>query len=642
MKPFFFSRGVVALCVFLVPVWLGRGETNAPVPAETRVEAGTGAGPVFSEEDKDLQRAAARSLLANLRAELAAGQKVITLPPGDYRFDRGAGVLIQKAEDVEIEATGVTFWFGPDKGVVLDQCRNVKLRGLTIDADPLPWTQGVIESIDPKEKKMVIQLDAGYPALEGKQLTQPGRILFFDGESRRELPVFDDQATAFEALGERRYQITQFVSHRVFTNPLPGRPVRAGDRVAFFIMYGGGSNLHLRGCEGVTVEKVTNHAASSFAFHETKGKGGNQYLGCRLIRRPGTDRLMASRSDCFHSYLMEKGPRIEGCEFSHSGDDLMNIHGFFGIVVRAISPKEAILVSPFGEILGAGSRIRISDPETSTQPRDGIVQTAEPVSDPEVLAEVKALPSVLLEKKGLRIRDLAGCQLVRVGLEGEAGWQPHDVVSSPDRCGRGAVIRKNHLHDGHIRGVLLKSHDVLVEENRIERTGHGGIVVEPEFFWLEGPFAKNVRIVGNTLVRNGWASLDASGFGVSHAAIQVGVHFGKRMFPRTLGVGMVNEQIEISGNRIEEPAGYAIMLMNTRQATVADNRITAPFAAGEWPVFFNFSKLPQGAELLSEEQREALRAPQNAIFVHGCEEVTLRGNTVDQAPAFLPKTGLAK
>ena len=613
-----------------------------PPPPAGGGQGSSGSGPVFSDEDKDLQRAAARSLLVSLRQDLASGKKVITVPPGDYRLDRGAGVLIQQAEDVEIEATGATFWFGPGRGVVLEKCRRVKLRGLTIDADPLPWTQGVIETIDRQAKTIVFRIDAGYPVPVGKRLTQPGRILFFDGESRRELPVFDDQAEALEDLGERRLKVTRFATARVFNNPIPGRPVQLGDRVAFFIMYGGGANVELRGCEGVTLEKVTNHAASSFAFHETQGPGGNQYLECRLTRRPGTDRLMASRADCFHSYLMEKGPRIEGCEFSHSGDDLINIHGFFGLVVRAITPQEAIVVSPYGQILGAGSRVKICDPEASTQPRDVTVKSAEPVNDPELLAEVKALPAALLSKQGLRIRDLAGCQVARVVVEGEAGWQPYEIVSSPDRSGRGAIVRNNHLHDGHVRAVLLKSHDILVEENRIERTGHGGIVVEPEFFWLEGPFAKNIRIRGNTLVRNGWASMDQSGFGVSHAAIQVGCHFGKRMFPRTLGAGMVNEDIEITGNRIEEPAGYAIMVMNTRRGTVADNRITAPFAAGEQPAFFDFSRLPQGADLLSEEKRTALRSPREAIFVFGSEEITLRGNTVEQAPAFLPKPDAPK
>jgi len=45
---------------------------------------------------------------------------------------------------------------------------------------------------------------------------------------------------------------------------------------------------------------------------------------------------------------------------------------------------------------------------------------------------------------------------------------------------------------------------------------------------------------------------------------------------------------------------------------------------------------------LSEEQRTALRSPREAIFVFGSEEITLRGNTVEQAPAFLPKPDAPK
>lgn len=614
--------------------------TGMPVSADPPTAAGS--GPVFTDAEKEAQRKAATDLWSTLESKIASGEKSIVIPPGDYRFDQRKGVRFHRLEGVEIDATGATFWFGPGNGVLFEECRNSKLLGLTIDSDPLPWTQGVIEEIDPKAETMVIQIEPGYTVLEGDQLGKPCRAIFFDGQTRRELPVFDDQATLFESLGERRLKITKFASTRVFRSPVPGRPVQVGDLVALFIMYGGGANISLKDCEGMRLENITNHAASAFAYHETKGKGGNEYVGCKLIRRPGTNRLMASRADCFHSASMEKGPLIENCEFSHSGDDLINIHGFLGLILQDPSAKEMILASPYGAILRAGSKLLISDSVAAAPPREATVASIEPMDDPSLLAEAKALPQTLLEGVQLRVRDMSNVHVARVVLEEEVPLAKFDVVSCPDYGGRGAIVRKNHLHDGHIRGILLKSHDGLIEENRVERTGHGGIVLDPEFFWLEGPFCRSVRVQNNTLVENGRASFDLAGFGVSHAAIQVGVHFGKRMFPRTLVSSILNEDIQITGNRIERPAGYAIMVMNTRQATVADNRITAPFAAGEWPAFFNFSKLPQGAELLSEEQREALRAPRDAIFVHGCEEVTLRGNTVDQAPAFLPKTGLAK
>lgn len=602
-------------------------EPNASLPQAADSD---GVGPVFTDAEKAEQRAAAARLLSSLAQATASGTKSFVVPPGNYRFDQGRGFSLVRLADMDIEAVGATFWFGPSLGVELQGCRNVRLRGLTIDSDPLPWTQGVIESIDNGARTMEIRIEPGYHVLSGEELEKPCRVMFFDGRTRLELPVFDDQGTAFEALGERRIKIKKFASERAFTNPVPGRPVQPGDVVALFIMYGGGANISLRDCEGVRIENVTNHAASAFAYHEAKGKGGNQYIGCKLTRRPGTNRLMASRADCFHSYLMEKGPLIEGCEFSHSGDDLINIHGFFGLVLRVLSPKEAIVVSPYGEILRAGSRLQISDREAAAPSREAVVQSVERVADPALLAEAKALPETLLKQAGLRTRDLSDNRVVRVVLEQETPLADYDTVSCADFSGQGAVVRNNHLHDGHIRGVLVKSHDVLIENNRIERTGHGGIVLEAEFFWLEGPFCRNIRVLNNTLVRNGWSSLDIAGFGVSHAAIQVGCNFGKRMFPRTLVSGVRNEQIRIENNRISQPAGYGIMVMNTRGAVVTGNSITAPFAAGPRPAFYDFSGLPDAAAGLSAEERGKLKRPDNGIFIYRSEDVTLDGNSVEQ------------
>lgn len=628
--------GAIVSCDRSQPKSGGQRDSEAPpVPEQA---AATGTGPVFTEAEKSEQRAAANRLLASLVQSIGAREKSFVVPPGDYRFDQGRGFTLRRLEDAEIEATGATFWFGPNNGVVLEQCRNVKLRGLTIDSDPLPWTQAVVEEIEPKAQTMVIRLEPGYAVPEGDQLARPSRVLFFDGATRRELPVFDDQATLLEPLGEGRLKIAKFASARVFRNPVPGRPVRTGDLVALFIMYGGGSNIALSDCEGVRLENITNHAASAFAYHETKGKGGNQYIGCKLTRRPGTNRLMASRADCFHSYLMEKGPLIENCEFSHSGDDLINIHGFFGLILEIVSPKECIVASPYGAIFAVGSKLHICDPEATAMPREATVVSVEPIRDPALLAEAKALPDALLKEQQLRVRDLGDVHVARVVFEEEVPLVKYDVVSCPDHGGRGAIVRKNHLHDGHIRGILLKSHDVLVEGNRIARTGNGGIVLDPEFYWLEGPFCRNIRVQNNSLVENGRASFDLAGFGVSHAAIQVGAHFGKRMFPRTLVSGILNEDIQITGNRIERPAGFGIMVMNTRRAVITDNTISSPFAAGEMPAFYDFSRMPDAAANLTPEQRTALKSPADAIFLYRSEDVTLKGNIVENAPAFFKTT----
>jgi hypothetical protein len=344
---------------------------------------------------------------------------------------------------------------------------------------------------------------------------------------------------------------------------------------------------------------------------------------------------MASRADCFHSALVGKGPLIENCEFSHSGDDLIAIHGFFGVVLKVLSPTECLVVSPFGKILDAGSKLQFSDSEGSSHPRGATVKAVEQIHDATILAEAKALPTTLLTEQKLRIRDMNSNYVARVVLDQETPLQKYDVVSCPDYSGRGAIVRNNYLHDGHVRGVLVKSEDLLIENNRIERTGHAGIIAESEFYWLEGPFNKNIRILNNRLVQNGWATFDKAGFTASQAAVHVGSYFGQRMFPRTFASGLHNSDIQITGNRIERPAGFGITVLNTRGATITDNVIVSPFAAGERPAYYDFSKLPDDAAVLTAEQREQLKSPRGAIFIYCSQDVTLKGNSVEQAPAFL-------
>jgi len=84
-----------------------------------------------------------------IQEKLKAGEKRIVVQPGAYRSDATskAGVIlcIQKAEDVEIIADGVTLiCTRRTRALEFQDCRNVTLQGLTIDYDPLPFTQGKV------------------------------------------------------------------------------------------------------------------------------------------------------------------------------------------------------------------------------------------------------------------------------------------------------------------------------------------------------------------------------------------------------------------------------------------------------------------------------------------------------------------
>jgi len=543
----------------------------------------------------------------------------------------GRDVKFSGLQDVSIDATGACFWFDPRFGVRLEKCRNIKLAGLTIDSDPLPWTQGTIEELDPAAQTLLIRIDDGYFMPGGQQ----HRILFFDSKTQQELPVVDDWAVEMEPAGERRVKILRLNSARVFRDPVPERPVRAGDRVVLLPPSGGGGNIRLKDCEAVTLENVSIHGANASAFLETMGEGGNHYTGCKLVRRPSSNRLIAALADGFHSYLMRQGPVIEHCEFSHTGDDLMNIHGFFGVVLKPVSPEEFLLAAPFGRLFDAGSELAFTDSSGNDTSRHATVASVDEIQDKGLVEEARHIPQDWMREFKIRVRSLDDVHVFRVKLDREIGARRFDVVSSGDYCAQGAVVRNSHFHDSHGRGVLARGPDLLVENNRIERTAHGGIVIEPELYWLEGPLAKNIRILNNALVQNGWSAFDRVGLGFSLAAIQVGTHFGKSIFPRTLVSGIHASNIEIAGNKIQQPAGFGILVMNSSGVRIADNTISGPFAAGPQPAYYDFSKLPDPKAGFSVEETSGLDAPYYAIFLFATRDVSISGNSCKNPPPFL-------
>lgn len=504
-----------------------------------------------------------------------------------------------------------------------------------MDTDPLPWWQGTIVAIDDIKKTMDLALDEGYSQPETRDCTIRHRALFFDRETRHELYLLDEQTAEMSVLGGNRLRVDRFVRENAFSDRLVPRLPRTGDKLVITNDRAEGGNIRLENGSGLLLENVTVYGAASFAFHENRGKGGNTFRHCRLARRPGTNRLMAARSDGFHSSLMERGALIEDCEFSSAGDDLLAIQGFFSLIMERPGARELLVASPFGRSMKVGSTIRISrmpDGESLGQAR---VVAMEELSDRALVESARCLPERLAAEQHVRIRDLKDVAVFRVLLDRDMPGGLFDLVGCADYSGAGAVIRRNHVHDGHIRGILIKSDDITVEDNVVERMGHGGIVFEAELYWLEGPFNSRARIRRNQVVDVGGGALDPQGASVTIAAIQVGNYFGRRLFPRMLTGGNQNTEIEITGNRIARSVAFPIWVRNTDRVSIRENRITAPFTGGRLPEVLNLSARLSPAVSGRAADLELLREPYFAIFLQNVTSEKVEDNYVAGAPPFL-------
>ena len=106
-----------------------------------------------------------RQIVAKAVAEKA--QRLV-IPPGVYRGEPEKGekthLTIKNASDLEIVADGVTMLCTRmTRAVEMYGCKNVTLRGLTIDYDPLPFTQGDVVKVAADEGWLDIKIHAGYP-----------------------------------------------------------------------------------------------------------------------------------------------------------------------------------------------------------------------------------------------------------------------------------------------------------------------------------------------------------------------------------------------------------------------------------------------------------------------------------------------
>ena len=87
--------------------------------------------------------------------EIKAGTQRIVVPPGRYRVTpkNRQHLVLRGLKDVQIIADGVEMiCTETTRALTITRCTNVTVRGLVIDYDPLPFTQGRITGFSADKK----------------------------------------------------------------------------------------------------------------------------------------------------------------------------------------------------------------------------------------------------------------------------------------------------------------------------------------------------------------------------------------------------------------------------------------------------------------------------------------------------------
>lgn len=423
----------------------------------------------------------------------------------------------------------------PSSGAVLVRGSvDVHIDGLTIDYDPLPYTQGEIIGVSGRDRSFIALPDDGFPSL--------GHAGFRYASDER-LPssfmtVFDGKDLAIKQ-GLPDFILLRSATRRsdgLFDVVLSDRNVpfdlEVGDRYAY-IQRERGHCLVFDRCGPVSISHVTVLASPGVAFLAVE----TERLTVRnsTVSRPaGSRRLISTNADAVHCQGCRTGPAVSGCLFERMLDDGVNVYASPSLIIRA--EGDTIW-------LRGGTSIRPGDELEVFDHRAGVLRGLEWARD--VAAEVDGTIRVRLSRAVPKVT-------------AADGFPACDVVVNRSSSGHGCEIRGNTFRWSRARAVVLRAGGGRVADNDIHDLSAWGIEVANDPNWPEGPLPSDVLISNNRIGPVGRA--------IPSPAILIG---GRRTGGDPPSTALVHD-VQVLDNAIRDWSGPAAIVVDGADAVWID------------------------------------------------------------------------
>ena len=488
--------------------------------------------------------------------EINAGSKRIVVPPGRYRVtprDR-QHLLLRGLNDIQIVAEGVEMiCTETTRALTVTHCTNVTVRGLVIDYDPLPFTQGRITGFAADKKVHEVELFEGYPPAES---ARNFKYEIFRGDTRT-LRCEDRYVQKIEVVDSRHLRITT-----------PGGrasdPEQAGDLIVIGAEYAPhGSAAHAVECShnvNVRLENIDLFASNCFGFLEYNCDGSTYYR-CRIDRRAASDdpvkradpRLRSLDADAFHSKHAIKGPSYIECTARFMGDDGVNICGDYHLIMGSqgqelrVLAKHDLNIQPGDpvELVTYDGR-RLPDAKAIAIQPDGSIRAEER----DFLLKQRMNESLRTAKGALN-------KAFTITLDRAVNIPMGGVICSANRIGNGFAVKGCTFGFNRSRGILIKASQGEVSGNRMEGCEMSAILVAPEYWWLEAGSSSDLKITGNTIIACKGIPICIEATAGNGDIAPAGAH----------------QNLTITGNSIKECFMPAILVCSTRGLQIGDNTL---------------------------------------------------------------------
>ena len=374
-------------------------------------------------------------------------------------------------------------------GVGIFKSKNVTVKNLAVDYELLPYTQGIITTVDPEAQLITIRVDPGYPLPTDKHIdafaSKKGHNVgsLYDPDTNLRCNEYFSQylRKQVEDLGDGLYR---YKSSNVVKQSMVGKRFAVvGRRKA--------SAFQVDASRDCLLENVTAYSAPSCGYN-VSSSSGITIDKSKIMHRPdvsGAPRAMSTNADGLHSKWCANGPVLSNSSFTGMGDDSVNIGGSYTPVIE--QPDEyTMIVQAHGTVNHKIGDYKVVDRTTLGHVSLGNIRSIQGV---RVDGFNRPCLKLTFENKLPKL-----ITYMSVKDKDRPQYKCSRLINY-DYVGRGGKVINCHFYDHRLRGILMRCPDALIKGNHFENLAGPGIVVANDSGFLqEGPSGDGTLIEDNT------------------------------------------------------------------------------------------------------------------------------------------------
>jgi len=402
------------------------------------------------------------------------------------KFAYTRGISFEGQKGTTLIGYGVTLMVdGFMEPVSIRDCENITVCGITIDHKRKPYSKGVVTGIEKKEDStdysVTITLDEDCPV----QKDTPRRLRFVLYSKNTGL-YFDPPMGAIDVVDSHTFRADMGRCDMEETG-------ESYLGMEFYTVH----TYHSR--PAILIEQAKNTHLVDVTIHSQPGMGivGNRsenILISNLSVVPSVGHHYSTNTDATHFTSITGLLRLENCTFDGQGDDFTNVHNYY----HTITPIDKTSCYLYTDAKDGTHAQSLDYPDVG----DKLELTHRLTLDvPEVYTVVECEPDFEAYRTRVKLDKPLPCDHENYFLADVTRLPRLEVVG----C---------HARNHFARSILVKTRNVLIENNTFICPFGPAVVIAAEPWWCEGVCAENVTIRRNRVVniRETWG--DAGGIEV--------------------------------------------------------------------------------------------------------------------------------